>query len=196
MQKLANEPAEERLIEIENEKYIVAIGRLVPQKGYEDMIDTLHLVNQEIPCKLLILGEGPLRKALEDRVLSLGLNGKVLMPGFVKRPWPYLSAATLFLSTSHWEGFSLAHIEAMACEIPLVLTNCNYGPKELINPEKNGILVPVGDVSAIATRLIELLKNYDKRVSLSKNAARHAAKYDSPVIAANYEKMLNKLLLA
>ena len=193
VQRTAKQPVEHNYTE-KSEKLIVAVGRLVPQKGYEDMLEVMHIVRQEVPCKLLILGEGRLRAALEEKISSLNLKDVVLMPGFMENPWSYLATSDVFLSTSYWEGFSLAHIEAMACGVPLVLTDCDYGPKELIDPEQNGVLVPVGNVSAIATRLIALLKNDDERVSIHENAASHITKFDSPVIAANYEKILDNLL--
>ena len=193
VQQTAKQPVEHNYVE-KGEKLIVAVGRLVPQKGYEDMLEVMHIVRQKVPCKLLILGEGRLRAALEEKVSSLNLKDVVLMPGFMENPWSYLATADVFLSTSYWEGFSLAHIEAMACGVPLVLTDCDYGPKELINPEKNGILVPVGNVLAIATRLIALLKNGNERATLRENAARHMIKFDSPVITTNYEKILDDLL--
>ena len=190
VRQLASQLVEEKLID--EERYVVAVGRLVPQKGYEDMIEAMHLVNQELACKLLILGEGPLRETLEEKVLSLGLSNTILMPGFVEKPWPHVSAATLFLSTSHWEGFSLAHIEAMACGVPLILTNCDYGPKELIVPEENGVLVPVGDASQIANKIKELLLNDQQRAYIASSALRYVTKFDSHTIAQQYEKMIEK----
>ena len=192
VQQLASQLAKKKLID--DKVYLVAVGRLVPQKGYEDMIEAIRLVNRETPCKLLILGEGPLRKTLEEKVFSLGLTDTVLMPGFVEKPWPYLSAATLFLSTSHWEGFSLAHIEAMACGVPLVLTNCDYGPKELVLSQEIGTLVSVGDISQIADRIKELLLDERKRKRIASNARQYVNKFDSLVIAQQYEKMIENIL--
>ena len=122
------------------------------------------------------------------------MQDRIKLPGFAENPWAYTASATLFLSTSYWEGFSLAHVEAMACGTPLVLTDCRYGPKELVSSGKNGLLVPVGQVEEIANKVKYLLANEARREQLAEAASRRVVEFDSPVVAKSYEKMFEDLL--
>src|SRR5262249_38250936 len=127
------------------ERLLVACGRLVPQKGYEILLDSVVAVRKEIPTQLWILGTGPQRDMLMNRVASLGLGRAVKFLGFQDEPWRYMAAADAFVLSSLYEGFGNVVAEAMATGIPVVSTDCPYGPGEIITNEVDGLLVPTGD---------------------------------------------------
>lgn len=139
--------------------YILSIGRLVPDKNFRLLIMAYRAA--DIAEKLVILGEGGERGALEELVAELGLTGRVMLPGYVANPYPIMKAARLFVCSSNTEGFPNALIEAMALGCPIVSTDCDVGPGEILHDLANnrctevttgkwGILVPTNTVHALA----------------------------------------------
>lgn len=174
-------------------KIILGVSRLVEQKGFPDLIRAFSQVQERIPSKLVILGEGLLRGKLEALVASLNLQGDVYMPGFVGNPWAYMRDADLFVLSSHWEGLGNVIIEAIACGTPVIATDCDFGPREIIRHGENGILVPVEDVSQLAAQIVGLLGNAAERRRLSEAGFRRALDFDSVKICREYESIFEKI---
>lgn len=133
---------------------LLAVGRLTKQKDFPTLIRALAVVRQTLPVRLIILGEGSDREDLEKLVNQLDLEKDVAMPGFVENPYAYMSRASLYVLSSRWEGLPTVLIEALYCGLPVIATDCPSGPKEILADGKYGLLVPVGDVAALA-RAIE-----------------------------------------
>ncbi|HET8667789.1 MAG TPA: glycosyltransferase, partial [Terriglobales bacterium] len=129
---------------------VLAVGRLKAIKGYETLLRSFSLLVKRVDAKLLILGEGEQREALEALAGDLGLSERVFMPGFSRNPTPYFRHAHLHVLSSSGEGFANVIVEAMAAGTPVVSTDCLSGPREILADGKFGRLVPVGDVSALA----------------------------------------------
>lgn len=129
---------------------VVAAGRLVPQKGFAGLLRAFARVRRTRPARLLILGEGAERPALERLAAELGIGAELDLPGFCANPYPYLARAGVFVLSSGWEGLPGALIEALYCGVPLVSTDCPTGPREILREGRYGLLVPVGDESALA----------------------------------------------
>ncbi|MBI1686999.1 glycosyltransferase [Caulobacter hibisci] len=139
--------------------YVVAMGRLVPNKNFALSIEAF--ARSEAPGRLLILGEGPERPRLEALVERLGVSGRVLMPGFAANPYALIARAEFMALSSNAEGFPNALVEALACGVPVVATDCASGPAEVleatVEPKpgaiaegQGGLLIPVNDVEAMA----------------------------------------------
>jgi glycosyltransferase involved in cell wall biosynthesis len=137
---------------------IVAVGRLDKQKDFPTLIKALALVRQQIPARLMILGEGRDRAALEALVAELDLTDAVSLPGFVNNPYAYMAKAGVFVLSSLYEGLPTVLIEAMAGGTPVVATNCPSGPQEILAGGKYGKLVAIGDIEGIARAIINTLK--------------------------------------
>lgn len=178
----------------DNHSMIAAVGRLVSQKGYDDMLRVFREVRKEIPAKLLILGKGPLESHLRLTARKLGIENDVYMAGFVENPWAYLNNADIYLSTSLYEGFHLSIVEAMACGVVPVATDCNYGPREIITDGEDGRLAPVGDTKAITEAVVDLLKNSQKRQKMAQSALLRAKDFDLTVIIKQYEDLFDTVL--
>jgi glycosyltransferase involved in cell wall biosynthesis len=133
---------------------VLAVGRLTKQKDFPTLIRAFAQVRQTQPARLLILGEGPDRSALEALVNQLDLGDDVAMPGFVENPYAYMRRASLYVLPSRWEGLPTVLIEALYCGPPVIATDCPSGPREILADGKHGLLVPVGDVIAL-TQAIE-----------------------------------------
>jgi glycosyltransferase involved in cell wall biosynthesis len=129
---------------------ILGVGRLTDQKDFQTLIHAFAIVRDTRTVRLMILGEGENRSALEALVNSLGLVEDVALPGFVENPYSYMRAAALFVLSSRWEGFGNVLAEAMACGTPVVSTDCPSGPAEILEDGRWGSLVPVGNVCAMA----------------------------------------------
>jgi glycosyltransferase involved in cell wall biosynthesis len=133
---------------------VLAVGRLTKQKDFPTLMRAFAQVRQARPARLLILGEGPDRPALEALANQLGLGDDVALPGFVENPYAYMSRASLYVLSSRWEGLPTVLIEALYCGPPIVATDCPSGPREILAGGRHGSLVPVGDVTAL-TQAIE-----------------------------------------
>ena len=110
---------------------------------------------------LVILGEGPQRAALAAQARRLGVSDRVFLPGFVENPQAYMRRARVFALSSRNEGFPGALIEAMETGAAIVSTDCPFGPREILDDERFGRLVPVGDSKAFSEALAAELDDHD-----------------------------------
>lgn len=129
---------------------VLGVGRLTKPKDFPTLIRAFALVRRQRPTRLMILGEGEERPALESLVRELGLEADVALPGFVQNPYAYMKRAGVFVLSSRWEGLPTVLIEALALGTPVVATNCPSGPAEVLKGGQIGALVEVGDVGALA----------------------------------------------
>lgn len=137
------------------ESAIIGVGALKPAKDYPTLIRAFARVAERRDARLLILGEGQLRPDLEQLAADLGVSDRVRLPGAVLDPYPYMREADLFVLSSAWEGFGNVIVEALAVGTPVVSTDCQSGPAEILENGRYGRLTPVGDPDALA-RAIEL----------------------------------------
>lgn len=136
---------------------VLAVGRLEKQKDFPTLLRAFGLVRRRRPARLLILGEGTERAALESLAEAIGLKAEIALPGFVPNPFPYMARAGVFVLCSAWEGMPGVLIQALACGAPVVATDCESGPRELLQGGRFGRLVPVGDVEALTAAITSTL---------------------------------------
>lgn len=136
---------------------ILSVGRLDPAKDYAMLLRAFALALQAIKARLLILGEGPEREHLQKLIAELSLTEFVQMPGFEPNPFRYMHRARLYVLSSRYEGFPNVLVQALACGCPVVSTDCESGPRDILDGGRYGILVPVGNVQKMAEALIEAL---------------------------------------
>lgn len=142
---------------------IVAVGRLTTQKDFPTLVRAFSRVRTRSQARLMIIGEGKDRVALEALVKSLGLQDQVDLLGFVDNPWRYMRAAAVFVMSSRWEGFGNVLVEAMACGVPVVSTDCPSGPREILEGGRWGALVPVGDSRALCAAILTQIESKPPR---------------------------------
>lgn len=136
---------------------LVAVGRLDHQKGFDLLLDAMPQILAGNPgARLTIYGEGPARKALEAQRDRLQLGDVVSMPGSSAAPGEWMDNADILVFSSRYEGFPNVLAEATVTGLPLVSFDCPYGPRELIRPEENGLLVPPEDVDGLAQAVLRL----------------------------------------
>lgn len=187
----ANELTEVDFEKILSGHDVITAGRLTKQKGQWHLIRAFsRIVNEVTDAKLFILGQGKLDEYLEELINGLHLEEHVYILGYKENPYVYLTKCSLFVFSSMYEGFGNILLEAMACGLPIISTDCLVGPRELLAPgtsynertvdnivyAKNGVLVPVCDgkeyaateplskeEEIMANAIIEMLKNENLR---------------------------------
>lgn len=170
-----------------NEKRIISVGSLKKQKNHSLLINAFAIVNKNLPSKLMIIGEGEERKNLENQVKIMNLENQVIFAGFKKDINPFYQTADLFVLSSNYEGFGNVLLEALINGVNIVSTDCKSGPAEILSDGKYGKLVPVNDVEALASGIIEVLKvsSIDQKILQSRAHEFHPSK-----IAKKYLSLL------
>jgi len=154
----------------------ISVGRLHPDKDYTSLLRAMALVMEKRTARLVILGEGQQRAALEQLTVQLGISDFVSMPGFIANPYAFLRAADVYAASSVSETFSLTLVEALACGITIVATDCPSGPAEVLDNGKFGSLVPVSDPEALAQALLHALDHPQPSEVLKQRAQQFALK--------------------
>lgn len=153
-----------------NYKTILAVGRLTKQKNFEMLLKSIAIVYKSVDVRLIILGEGELRKELENLASYLGISKIIDFHGFTTNPYSYFYNCDLYTLSSDWEGLPTVLIEAMACGCKIISTECPSGPKEILEDGKYGTLVMVNNEEAFANKIIETLdKNVNKELQIQRS---------------------------
>jgi len=157
MLAMADQPPNHPWLTNRRADVILGVGRLNPQKDFATLLRAFALVRARRDARLIIIGEGGERAALEGLVAELGLADSVDMPGFVDNPYAFMKSCDLMVLSSRWEGLPTALVEAMACGTPVVATDCRSGPQEILKGGAYGELVPVGDAETLGAAMLRTL---------------------------------------
>ncbi len=177
-----------------DEKIIMHMSNYRPVKNADDVIRIFKIVNEKIPSKLLLVGDGPEAPNVLSLAERMGLKEKTIFLGGQDMVESVLCKADLFLLPSASEGFGLAALEALACGVP-VIGSIVGGLPELITDGEVGFLEPIGDVEAMAKRSIEILSDDMLHQSMSKNARRLTVeKFDTRDIVKEYHQFYEEVL--
>ena len=136
----------------------VAMGRLEYQKGFDVLIDAFSLLCRQAQARLVIFGKGSLQAALQVQINANGLQDTVTLAGHTENPFIQLRAAQAFVLSSRFEGFGLVLVEALRAGAQVISTDCNYGPSEVLENGRYGMLVPVGDPQSLANAMLRSLE--------------------------------------
>lgn len=178
-----------------DKNWLVSMGRLAEQKGFDLLLQAFHKVAFRYPdWQLLILGQGQLRKQLEQLKDDLGLSDRVVFTGALSNPFAVLKQAKLFVMASRNEGFPMAHGEALACGLPVIATDCPSGPSEMIRHDIDGLLVPNQNVNAVATAMESLMSNESKRLQLAGTAPEVTKRFGLEAIVVEWETLIQQLM--
>ena len=164
-----SEPIESQLYT--DDRHLLAIGKLIPQKGFDLLIRAFAQICDRHPeWTLTILGEGEMRAELAHLCEQLQLEEQVFLPGTVRNIDAHLRKADIFALTSRFEGFPVTLCEAMACGVPVIAADCLSGPREIIHNNIDGLLVVPDNVDALAVGLDILMSDPVKRQYFSHHA--------------------------
>jgi N-acetylgalactosamine-N,N'-diacetylbacillosaminyl-diphospho-undecaprenol 4-alpha-N-acetylgalactosaminyltransferase len=183
------------------DRYILGIGRLTRNKNFPLLIESY--LAAEIPEKLVIMGDGEEHGALEQLISRSGLCDRVQLMGYVDNPYPIIKSARLFVSSSNAEGFPNALVEAMALGCPVVATDCDTGPMEILTGRTAarcdqvmlgayGILVPPNSVACLASAIRTACRD-EIRAEYSRLGQRRAKDFDVGNSVALYWSAIGSL---
>lgn len=172
---------------------LAAMGRLDSQKGFDLLIDAFARAAEDQPhWSLVILGEGAERRRLEEQIHLRGLEPRVRLLGWVSDPNSVLRNCDAFVLSSRYEGFPNALLEAMALGLPAIAVDCPSGPADIIRNEVDGLLVPLGDVPALAAAIQRLFSDAPLRNRLRTQAVQVVDRFSSERYYARWEAVLRK----
>lgn len=176
-------------------KRFITIGRLTQQKGYSYLIDAFNLSLKSGLCdkyQLFIVGDGPLKSELQDKVVQLGLEKHVFLLGLRKDVATLLDESEVYISTSIYEGFGLTLVEAQSRGLPIIAFDCLAGPREIIKNDA-GILVENRNIKELARNINGLVKNKRTIKEMSLSALNNSKRFDINVIAHQWKTHLESL---
>ena len=173
---------------------VVSMGRLENVKGFDRLIDAFALAAPSVPeWSLEIWGEGTDRKALEAQIKTLGLTDRVRLPGYTTRPGDVLRAADLFVISSRTESWSMVLCEAMAFGVPSISFDCPSGPRHIIRHDLDGLLVPNGNVRALAQAMKQLMTDAQARQRLSERSPEVLDRFSVLRVAGLWEELISEV---
>lgn len=173
---------------------LMAVGRLVPQKGFDLLIDSFALIAAAHPhWQLTILGDGPERAALTSQIATAELADRIRLVGEVAEPRAYLGQADLFVMPSRFEAFGVALVEAMDAGLAVVSFACESGPPAIVEHGVDGVLVPAEDVSALAKALAALMDDDERRAHLGSAARLSVRRYAPSAVMPLWHALLDEV---
>ncbi len=175
------------------EKILVHVSNFRKVKRVEDVLHVFDRVRKEVPTKLILVGDGPERPAIDALCRQLDTCSDIINLGKITDPKEILSIADVFILPSETESFGLSALEAMAMKVPVISTNSGGLPE--VNVEgKTGYLSNVGDIDEMAKNTLKLLKDEKLLNTFKDNAFEHAQKFDINFILPQYEKLYKQVI--
>ncbi|MFK8185382.1 MAG: glycosyltransferase [Phormidesmis sp.] len=178
-----------------NVPFIIGVGRLSPQKGFDTLIKAhAAVIRQGYNHQLVIIGEGTQKDELARLAKHLGVADSVIFLGYLNNPYPAIAHAALFCLSSRYEGFVLVGAEAAALGVPTIATDCVAGPKELLENGRYGDLVQVDDSEALAIAIQRHLENPQRLQAKAQDSAQNAERLSMDLCAARYSELLYRCI--
>lgn len=169
----------------------LGVGRLSPQKGFDLLIEAFALIADRHPeWTLRIDGRGGELGRLRDLVERLGLQDRVVVPGVFDDVQDLMARSAALVLSSRFEGFGIVLIEAMDAGLPVIAFDCEHGPRELITDRHDGVLVPAGDVRALADAMHSFIEDPGGHDDLVRNARRTARSYSPEHLGERWREVL------
>ncbi len=185
----------------------INIGRLTDVKGQWHLIRAFSLVRKQMDARLIICGEGPLESLLKKLVIDLNLNEDVLFTGWVDNPFSYLAKSDVYVCSSISEALPYTILEAMACGLPIISTDCDYGPSEILKDGECGVLIPPVDYcnktsfdrlseseTILAKEMLNLIRNPDLHKKYSNLSLCRVMDFEKTNSIKKYQDLFNSLL--
>ncbi|HEX6559355.1 MAG TPA: glycosyltransferase family 4 protein [Longimicrobiales bacterium] len=169
----------------------LAMGRLAKQKGFDVLLEAFaRCQSGQADYDLVIVGEGPERSHLAQRIAELRLKDRVTLAGTTRTPAELLRQADLFVLSSRYEGFPNALLEAMAYGVAVISFDCPFGPAEIIRHEVDGLLVPNQNVSALAAAMDRMFTDAQLRERCAEQAQDVARRFSIDQIMQQWNRVV------
>ena len=173
----AAEPVSHRwLSDVGEHPLVLAVGRLAPQKNFDNLLRAVAIARRSRPVRLLLTGSGPLKQALQEHAAALGISEAVEFMAPVSNPIPFIAGASVLALSSWWEGSSNVLLEALACGTPIVASRTAGSAEDVLDSGRYGLLVDPGDPEAMAAALLrqagdDRILPGDRALDFSRDAA-------------------------
>jgi glycosyltransferase involved in cell wall biosynthesis len=167
-------------------KRILSVGALKEEKNFPLLIEALVQLESSPDAVLMILGEGALREPLTKLAQQLGVADRVRLPGFCANPMPYYASADLFILSSNAEGFGNVIVEALSADTPVIATDCDFGPAEILQNGRYGTLVSTHDVTA----MVQAIEEHFSTPKAAQGRPQRAKDFDPEVILRQYLQVM------
>lgn len=177
-------------------KRVIAVGRLDYQKGFDRLIEAWELIQRTgewTDWRLDIFGQGEWKDMLQQMIDEKGLQDTVRINKPTKQIGEEYVKSSLLVMSSHYEGFPMVMIEAMACGLPVVSFDYKCGPKDIIQHGINGLRVPDGDIKALANAMMEVMADEAYRRMLSQNARKVVDTYSEETVMKQWIRLFTSI---
>lgn len=173
---------------------VVSVGRYEFQKGYDRLIDAWALISKQVSgWTLHLVGEGSLRGELDTKIRKLGLENSVFLDGASKDISKVYLNSSIVVFTSHYEGFSLALVEAESAGLPVVSFDTPCGPKDIIRNGEDGFLVPNGNIEKFAEKLLLMIKDESLRRTMGNKAYNNSRRFTEEIIMSQWVSLFENV---
>jgi glycosyltransferase involved in cell wall biosynthesis len=172
--------------------FIVTAGRLEHQKGHDILLKAFASSDRARRLHLVILGRGSLENHFKRQAAELGVADRTHFMGFTANPWAWISKADLFVLPSRWEGFPSVAAEALACGAPVLVTACDFGPREVVEHGESGWVAPPEDPGAFSAAMDTLLEGPELARRLAANGRKRAARFDIRLMVNAYTRLFQE----
>lgn len=173
---------------------VVTYARFCEEKRLDRLIEAFQLICAKNPqWSLVIAGDGPMLPSLKKQIADLGLCDRVSLPGVLRFPRDLLKDADLFVLSSEFEGFPNTLTEAMAHGVPPISFNCKSGPSEIIRDGVDGVLVPPGDVPALARAMDRMMNDESLRLSMGKRAVEVSSRFSMDRVLSQWDTLFDRV---
>lgn len=177
-------------------KLLLAVGRLSEEKNFDRLIAVFaRMAASHVDWDLVILGEGPERRALEQRINTAGLQTRIFLPGRVGNVGRWYEQADVYVMTSRFEGFPNTLVEAMTYGLPAASFDCDTGPRDIIRHGEDGLLVPPGDLDSLQAALERLMSDRQLRETYGMRAVEARQRFSIEKIAAMWQALFDDCML-
>ena len=183
-------------LSISKEKRVIAVGRLVWEKGYDRLIQAWGLLPKDIlsEWELVIFGDGEQKKNLEDLIIKQDIRSSICIKPPTKEIFNEYAKSAFSVMTSRAEGFGMVLVEALSCSIPVISFDFSCGPKEIIKNGVNGFLVEDGNIQDLAAKIEQLICDENLRFAFSQKTQLDLDKYSEDKIMKKWETFFSELL--
>lgn len=178
-----------------SEKRVIAVGRLDYQKSFDRLILVWEKVHEKMPdWRLDIFGQGEWKAMLQGMIDERGLQDCVRLNGPTKDIGKEYAESSMLVMSSHYEGFPMVMIEAMACGLPAVCFDFKCGPRDIIVEGENGLIVPDGDIEGLAEAIVRLMEDEELRKRIGENAKKVVETYSEEKVMGQWVNLYEEIV--
>lgn len=169
-----------------------AAGRFVPAKAFDQLVKAaVTIARQDPDIDVVIAGDGPLRPAIQQQVVELGLEGRVHLPGRIGNMPDWYARSDVFVMSSLWEGMPMVMLEAMSSGLPVVCYDFDYGPKDILRNQVDGVIVPQGAAEQLGEAIVDLIRDSDRLATMSTEAEQIRERFGRKAIMRTWSEVLD-----